>query len=354
MEHGTIKNQLKKRVEKSGRRWLEEIWDLQLADDSRGTSLVDYHCKVEDGETAVVDELFGDYKRQYDGYGASTPRVQRSTKEAQPDKRTEELGKIVALEAGRHPFVTAFRREVLKNKLLSDVGLVKPWVIKQYKREGLPGGWQVEKPMYTDVPGLLTYSPDVRVEHGADRSDCLRFPAILDVEGTCYLIDNFVPIKSDGTLGRLKEAAEWLCAAYSAWSEAHAVGFILSGWQPLIVTGIITTNDNQSYPALSRIDMTSLDPRLSPDEVGRLFAEARQQLLGAGRRDKPTDAKFLALAVFGEEHCRGKRRPQWSELLKRWNGEHPAYEYDETDNNFSRDVKNSWSRITGKKWDDGK
>lgn len=350
MKLDDIEEALKQRVEKSGRRWLVDIWDLELADDSRGQSLVDYYTN--DANADVVSELFKDYIRKYDGYGATTPKTTRVTRELASDQRGEALEAIVAAQARRHPMLIAFRREVLKNKLLPDVESIEDWVKRRCKKEGLPDGWERVKPTYSSIPDLEVVSPTVRVEPFASRSDWLQYPIVRQFEnGRNYIMEAGAPIKPDGTLGRLKVLVEaWLFP--NAWKELYAVAFVLTDREPPVHTGRIIEYENQGFPALSRISMTFLDPRLSPKEVARLYAEARSNFLGNGRQDKPMDEKHLWLAIFGEVNCGGKKKVDWHGLLVKWNTEHQDEKYDEGNNNFSRDVREAWSKVTGKTWKD--
>lgn len=236
-------------------------------------------------------------------------RARAISHEVPPDRRLEALAEILAAEARQLPEVQAFRREVLGGRLLSEEE-VPEWITRLIEEEGhkMREGKPWEYLSYT-VP----------------KDEWRRV----------------VPIrKGVGKLWQLKTLCRKLCRRYPLWQEAQAVSFVLCDDIPLIPKARIQIQFSSHFPP--RI-ILNLDPRLSPEEVARIYAHYRAEVRSG--RDRPMSEKHLTLAVFVAEN--EEPGSTWTSLMKKWNEEHPEWAY-QNRHLFARDARAALRRVTGR------
>ena len=265
------------------------------------------------------------------------------------DRRLQALASIIATEAERFEEVRTFRATHLQNGLLSPLD-IEGWVLEMARAEG---------------------------GHGDDKP--LRFFGRQGVRT--------VRVRSGGVLDALRLACRLLQTTYD-WTSSQAVLFVLSGTDVGISKARISVRRVTPFTALSRITI-DVDPRTSPREVERLYSAARLELRKGG--DKDISAKHAALAVFAAEQglrstkspevairsvrpqdtlMGGKTRtrimidvssegapkrapaPHWAIRLEVWNRAYPDWAYDNANcvQDFARDVRAAWERVTGCRW----
>src|SRR5262245_49654911 len=190
--------------------------------------------------------------------------------------RHQALAVLWAKEAGAQADVVAFRREVLRGRLLKWEDL-EAWLDKQAKADG-PG-----KP---EPPGSQTQV----------------LPYSLPSEAW----ERCLPTTAGGVLDRLRQISEWLSRRYR-WQEAQATIFVLTGRVPLVP------------PAEAKIDreaiVLTVDPSLTPRQVADFYRWFKKGILGRSRI-KALSLKHLQLAAFAAD------RPEeetWPEKMEAWN-----------------------------------
>jgi hypothetical protein len=153
-----------------------------------------------------------------------------------------------------------------------------------------------------------------------------------------------IPIAYGGILARLQQLSRKLAERYR-WQPALATVYVLTGLIPVMQPiqhhcdwSSIKTPAG-SVTALSRIVLT-LDPTLTPDEVGAAFQRIRQSLLGAKWRDLGN--KQLALARFTLHR---EEEESWPQRMEAWNKEvNQPWSYTHA-SNFKRDCHNALKKL---------
>jgi len=296
--------------------------------------------------------------------------------EVGPDDRLLALATIVAIVGCRRPDVRSFRSRHLPDGLL-EPARAPAWLRQQHAADGETSTW-----VTVSVPVPATISKSIGQFGPGGQAQTLRQlanvaqdlfpstgisyrPAVLQVpdewreEGPLF-------VNAAGVLGQLQKLAQELSTTDlggrpAPWpSEASAVDFILTGRPPRLpmfqlagewVPALPGEPDPSVRPPLTRLRL-EVNPRMSSDRVRALYSRARVAAFGAGR-DKPMEAKHLALAVFVERHRLDGMK--WPQLRDLWNQEcnEPEWRFDMEDpvaNRFGRDARLAWSRVTGMKW----
>lgn len=278
---------------------------------------------------ATLDELFREYRDlETLGQPEQKPPIVR---ELPPDKRDWALSRILAVEAARWPEVRAFRQDVLGGRLLSPQD-VPAWIEAQAAADGPSTLW-IRLPL---PPGA---SPAQWFSALAELSEHERGQLSVAVQSETlqFALDGWtatVPVRRNGTLGRLKRLAQQL---EPFWPEAWAVLWVLTATVPPIPRARV----KQTFRGFER-DLITLEvnPRASKEEVAELYAKARADVFKGP--DRPMTEKHLELAVFFAAH-EGTLR----ELMDRWNAAHPTWAYREF-TNFGRDARQAYRRVTGR------
>ena len=272
---------------------------------------------------AVVAGAMEDYARK--------PSTVRRERVVPPDRNLQALRRIMGHDAAMQPSVVAFRREVLRGRLLKP-SRVTAWIERRAKTDGEPTMW-VTVPM-----GAATASrKDVSDAGGRWTSRLLEW--VGDERSV-----QVVKTRHGGALDRLRGVAGTVAERYG-WSSAHAARFVLTGEPPGVTLATVTRDlVRVPFPAAGRITM-NVSSRMTPDRVRELFLEVREESLAGSKRVKPISEKHAELAVFAAEHRRGMT---WAEAMRSWNRQHPPWFYDDK-NRFTRDSRSAYRRVTGEK-----
>jgi len=223
------------------------------------------------------------------------------------NERADGIARLQAIEANELPEVVAFRRQVLRGRLLQDSvhkSNVASWIEREAKKQKPPLGAQT----------LAYFRP---------------------LESQIYEIR----VQEDGKLGRLREVVSSLVERYG-WLPAHAVRFVLTGHDPQAFSSLVTINRGAS-PAADRIVLT-LSPWVSPQEVARIYSEARAAVRKPMRDVIPLTVE---LAVFAAQRNDG--RP-WREVMIEWNRRFPRHPRREV-KRFTRDCREAYRKIMGER-----
>ena len=226
--------------------------------------------------------------------------------------------------------MAAFRREVLRGRLLKP-HRVAVWIKKHEKADGPPTSWVTLPGDTGSVPRTLE---ELRSSGGSVHRRTIR-----------YGDSKICATARGGVLDRLRGVADQL-VSYFEWEQRSAVHFILAGevppssrarvqWAPL----------RKPFPALRRI-VLDVSPRLSPEEVKRLFVRVRNEMgggTGTARRSRPLTPRHADLAVFVAERKRGWA---WRQVHAEWNRTFPDRPYAAL-KQFIRDARAAYKRITG-------
>ncbi|HHY35949.1 MAG TPA: hypothetical protein GX510_10060 [Firmicutes bacterium] len=287
--------------------------------------------------------------RDLENLKADRRPTERKPRQIPPDKRLATLSEIIAIEAARLPEVVRFREEVLSGQLIP-FAEIPTWIEQKAKEDGggthwveipLPPGHELPDTMGHLPPEWLRRLADTIEKHGLRiyggwRLNTLSYPG---PPGENWV--RAIPVRHDGVLGRLKRIAGQLCRRYPAWEEARAVAFVLSGAVPLIPKARLQFDHHSHMPPTITI---TVDPRLSKEEVAKLYARHRRELFEG--QDKPMSEKHLKLAVFLAQNPSGT----WVERMSNWNACYPQWSYTNY-RTFCRDALAAYERVRGNKFD---
>lgn len=215
-------------------------------------------------------------------------------------ERHQALAILWAKEAESQTDVAAFRKEVLRGKLLRWED-VESWIQRRAKADG----------------------PD---KSGALERQVLAYAVPSDAWERC------IPTTSDGVLEWLRRISERLSGRYR-WQEAQSTVFVLTGQTPLV------------SPAEAKIDreaiVLTVDPSLTPRQVADYYRRFKKGLLG-GRRIKALSHKHLQLATFAADR---PDQETWAKKMEAWNRSVPKGWRYENDARFKRDCLQAQRRL---------
>jgi hypothetical protein len=125
-------------------------------------------------------------------------------------------------------------------------------------------------------------------------------------------------------LDELRYASSKLAKRYG-WKEEDMVWFFLTGEAPRLSTP--TLNVRFTTGNLPTITLTA-PPWISAETIKKNYKKVQSQVLVKGNH--ALSLRSIAVLRFVERSIRerGKRQP-WSELLARWNREHPEWKYED-------------------------
>lgn len=291
-------------------------------------------------------------------YRASQRRKRASPRtepvELPPDRRSVALAEIRAIEAAEDLAVVTFRSRVLRGRLIKPER-VRAWVERKAASEG-PATPFLYMP---DFPPLI--DPDARddawleeVRTGAwvRTYDYLRFPT------ESSFVVGLVRIRFGGVLYQLQTLARLLVVG--GWpTEEAAVAFVLSGQPPTFPSArvirnwaILSGNLGNLVPGsrwagtLASVTIEA-SVRLDARQVGALFQDAKESMLGEGARSREISEKHARLAVFANAHNTGGT---WREAMNAWNRANPEFGY-AADVQFIRDARQAYKRVMGRPLD---
>lgn len=319
------------------RRYVQDALEAEGFDPERAIKdLVD--------EYRSVDEFLREAR---DDHPSRTAEQEVSVKG--PDLRLSALAEIIAVEAGRSGSVLEFRQAHLQSGLLEPLE-VDSWIRARAAMEEVPSDGRT-------------------LEYDDGRAGRL------------------IRVQPGGILDKLACVASSLSMTYD-WSQPQAVLFVLTGTDFGIPKVRVAVRHVRPFAALSRITI-NVDPRTSPRELQRLYSAARLELHKG--KDKDISKKHACLAIFAAEQGlratmspeaamlsvkpldtltggRAKLRimvdlssegvperkpaPHWAIRLKIWNDAYPGWAYDNVNcvQDFARDVRAAWERVTGRPW----
>ncbi len=304
--------------------------------------------------------------RQQTSTNASPVARREVVREVEDDRdRARVLAQLLARKVVRCCDVDSFRAEALDGALLLPKHMAR-WISEQRQHEGAPSSRYVAIPIASveapdwltgrDTAGYAEWLAQQARRIAADStselpSTALRGSMVLDYEMTAGKLAH-LPIRSDGTLARLKTLVsgdEGVCAL-SGWTEAAAVTFVLCGKIPTPRAATVTVR-HAAYPAATQLDLL-VSTNLRGPELAQLYQQVRASQRGIYER--LISDKLLVLAVFVDEHKDSGL--SWRELRRQWNELHPQWRYETARDQkalvFSTDARETWSRITGEDWHD--
>ena len=301
-------------------------------------------------ENWTIRELAEVVRDVWGAHGQPVPRKRDAPRMVSPGEkvkgversREDVISRLVAAEAGKDRDVIAFRRDVLGGSIVSPEQ-VEGWIKRRAKADGPPSVWlTVPVPPGREVRSTkdaATTEPPLTISQ--------ETPAILVQRQYLSYFSLLVPLLDDptrevptaegGVLDRLRQLSEVLARHYG-WDEALATNFVLTGEAPLVPAVEIGGSYPSNFTTLARITLT-VDPALSPREVGDHYRHARDEIVG--RRHRKLSEKHMRLATFSAE------RPAGESLRKRmaaWNRKYPDWRY-KTETNFGRDCNQAIKRL---------
>lgn len=257
------------------------------------------------------------------------PNEKAGATELPPDRRLETLGRVVAAQASKDSEITRFREDILGGRLLKPEEAAQ-WIREMAAKEGHTVTISFDVPAEDWRDALLEKVQQFLASGGnfipgmGERVTTLAF-----VSPPSEWVE-YVPIRKGGVLHRLKKIARKL-----VWSEPRAVLFILTGEVPPIPLATTGIEIGQGpYPRVPRVKL-NVAPHIKPDEVAKLYAQARRKLAAFSgvQKYQPLSEKTMALAVFaaGEDGS-------WAEKMAKWNKKNPQWGYSDR-RRFARDAK---------------
>ncbi|MCX6022163.1 MAG: hypothetical protein NTZ05_10625 [Chloroflexi bacterium] len=229
---------------------------------------------------------------------------------------------LVADEAASEMSVRDFRTKHLGDGLLAPEDL-EQWVRRQSEADGPPTNWitvpiptghQVWEEELHRIPGgpaivRTVIDPPLLVEypHGSADVRLLAYSAPPEWD------PRTVPVAGWGVLAELKRAGDLLHWRYG-WTQGQATVFLLTGLRPDL-PAVTESVRRRSPTVLNRITLT-VDPVLSPREVGAHYSRIRERVVGSRHREQTR--KHLLLAYFPTTPL-AKEAGTWAERMERWN-----------------------------------
>ena len=216
---------------------------------------------------------------------------------------------LVAIDAASHDGVSAFRDEVLHDRLLA-LQQVADWIDAQAESDGLRTTYVTGTPI-VDAASATSLPMHIEVRaHGffVESVDFARDDGWVDRR----------PVARGGVLDRLRVLAHELAINYP-WQPAQASTFVLTGATPLVtalrveVPGFTLTD--------RRLITLEIDADIPVDLVADAYSKARQELLGPRPR-RPT-SHGTDLVIHGAERQGYSTGRLWNE----WKDSHPERPY---------------------------
>lgn len=273
------------------------------------------------------------------------PRRKKAKREVPPDGRARALARILARRVAARPGVEAFRREVLRGRLVRPENL-PAWIERKAHEDGEPAAFYVIP--LDDEGGRPINAPDLdrpRAETYDERRR-LEFPG------------GDVKIAAYGTLDRLWQVSSQLRADFGC-DQTTAVAFVVCGVTPELPLARINTVERgwsvlsspgfaalaeSSVPGLARV-VLDLDPRLDPYEVKEIYRRERRRVRGQTR--STLEDRTAELAVFVDEANDGRA---WADAYAAWNEARPDWAYPNVAA-FRRAARDAYARVVGVKLD---
>jgi len=337
------------RAEEALRKELEEmmsheipamIWRIVCASGTVGETLEGGYQKEDllwDCQTLerYAEHLAPPARRSWIGpEGRTTWEVVRREVSAYPE--LDALSEIMGLEASEDPEVVGFRKDILGGRLVLP-SAVEKWIGEEsVKCEVRLKSAQTEEDKVVMLDQVLRWRgsppvpcvlPDWPGRSESVPEETLEYPIPGRTESPLDFGERSVVVPARGPLFLLKFVAAGLMEKYP-WSEAQAVGFVLSGVVPRLPTARIT--NYRLFPSRIVLD---LDPGLNARTIISEYRRAQRALLNVRQRAKVQSEKHLRLAVFVAKGKNGT----WSDMMEAWNNQsRPEWAYTDS-RRFERD-----------------
>lgn len=268
---------------------------------------------------------------QYENYVASVRRGSRVESQGETSREVvrrevsaypelDALCDIMVIEASRNPEVIGFRNDILGGSLIPPAAVAEWMQDEARKAEGLPLSSQTDGGQTAMLDQVVHWRCGARVAarpfpDWPERSEsalgnALAFPIPgRTTASPLGFHERSVPVPAQGPLWLLRFVAVGLMEEYP-WSEAQAVGFILSGVSPRLPTASVARY--RLFPFRIVLD---LDPGLSASIVSSEYRKAQRELIRVQKRAKSQSEKQLRLAVFVAQGKSGT----WTDMMESWN-----------------------------------
>jgi hypothetical protein len=260
----------------------------------------------------------------------------------------EVISDLVAARARTDSHVRSFRSQFLPAGLLGP-GDVVNWIETNVKNTrydhaaivDLPkgttlemdaNGWRCEPPL-ADLAGIVIENPAPTI--------VLQYA----MPNSRYVHRR--PVGRDGVLRTLADLSASLASTYS-WQPAQATMFVLTDSAPTITPDQVAVqrwplvpvvrlgrDELRSIDCLMRFVIT-VDSRVTPEEVAKLYKEARAKHL---KRTKTLKEKQMLLASFASQYPEVTRQA-WAD----WNRAYPKWKFHRY-SNFARDIRAATDRL---------
>jgi len=243
---------------------------------------------------------------------------------------------LCAKEARADGALKAFRREVLKDQILS-AEEVAGWINRQAQRDaGRP----------RTLLGPIPYAG--KIEVGGEAPFRLSPPLHLDELPSGVTVESrllgyglpgneytqYIKIEIGGTLDDLYKLGQSLRNRYG-WGDGEATMFVLTDLAPRVrlLSGSIRFIEPNPRVVLE------IDPSISPGQVSAAYKEVRAKIT-KGARIRALSKKHLTLTAFVADRA----SEPWADRLAAWNRSYPKWRYSQ-ESNFRRDVGQAAKRF---------
>jgi len=255
-------------------------------------------------------------------------------REASAYPELDAISEIMGIEASMIPEVVGFRRDILGGSLIPPTAVAK-WIrdeSEKAEQQGLTLSSQTDLDRDTMArqivdwhggPPMLRPVPDWPDRLESDSEGTLPFPDMVrsGPPSQLALRTRTVPVPARGPLWLLKFIALGIMEEYP-WSEAQAVGFVVSGVVPRLPAASVT--QYRLFPFRVVLD---LDPGVTAKTVVSEYRRAQKELINVRKRAKAQSEKHLRLAVFVAQGRRGT----WNDMMGAWNNQsRPEWAYNDS------------------------
>jgi hypothetical protein len=283
----------------------------------------------------------GDNRREVaEGF---VPSRRRQRRQKGLPLRREVISELLAGIARRSADVTAFRENVLAERLLKHEE-VAGWI-----------GGRVDESRYP-IAVLVRLPPDlIRIDENGEFQlppgaleglpiESLAPHEVLEYSRPGAPWVEHIPIGRDGALNQLRLISERLALVFG-WQKAQATVFVLTDDVPLLPGLMITLSWGsvvrdlsvlRHLRCLARLTLT-IDPLMAPSEVAEQYRKTRRSILL--KKLRALSEKQMHLAAFCCD-LPALKQPD----MKAWNKEYPHWTYCRF-SNFSRDAKRAHTRL---------
>lgn len=339
----------RRRVEKAlGRRTSDWAWERAVG----WAWIADADDRVASGDQTdreAVAWLAGRLRelddRQRTGAAIAGPRKRA-------DHRGEALAALHARRAEALPEVQAFRRDVLRGRLVGRDRL-RAWMEREERRQG-PGTRYVRVPLCDDgSPDLGALGPDALLPESLGSRRLAPLERLRQERAWLWYQPDPAAaelrecrVREGATTGRLKRVVD-LVAVRFAIAEYDAIALVLCGSRPRAALQYVVRHPQQTHGIARNGGRIALEavPWLAPQRVAEVFARERR----AYGSPRALSEKQARLADFADSVNDGRT---WGNALAAWNARaRPAWRYDgdTADKRFAAHAGDAFHRLTGER-----